>query len=512
MSTRKLQSGGLATALVIVYPASWVALVSGFIAHFFPNAGPPLWYVFIACLLGGLVSVWFGLIGRLERFGILSRLREYILMLFLVWTTSSLFGWEDAASLITPRVVNVWACIVFTVFWAIQLDFQVLIVEQAVYHSFVRGRQGEVLALFLRQNDGLQEPLRALVAATTSMAIVLSLILAPLFLVSALLDEGFSPLLLVLMAAHLFFAALTFTLLARWRQECDLNVEGLKAGRSADISRLGFVALFAVLALGGAILLARDTSLVPEAWVSRFLAWLASPPKNARPVTPDTAALATDISPPPDFSEILRQSRKGPSFDPSIIWTMLSRAVPVAALFALVFFVVRPLSLRGLRALFARYPPGQAFESLRRAIRALFSRRKRRRRRPKPEVDDLALESIRGFLSQLDQRRHSLPKRRQLGRMTEDFLSIVAWGMARGTPWRESTGPHEFCSALASNIPAQNAALKADILRAGLLFERAVYGQDLLDKRTWNEYHKCVERITSSHEKYQGLQQRDPGR
>lgn len=489
----------IAPLFIILLPASWVCLVSHFIAALAGPYAPAPWLIPAILPVSGLFSVYFGIIINFERFGVLARLRELVVLLILVWVGTSLFGWEDFSSLITFRAANVWPCIALFIFWFIQLDLQSLFIEHARYQKFTRIRRGQNLIQFLRENDGIQESARQRIKnIKKSVYLLIVLSIATVCLETLSGGEG-SPLFYAYLAIFLVSSTLLLGLITHWEVEYRLNFDGLKNNLRADLWHLGLIAALSLLALALAGIFSRNSSFFPESWLRKFFAWLNRPPHGSVKELSSQPLEPTPELPALPFKTPAGRERQLPQLDLSAIWTILRKLVPLSALLSLFYFVIRPLLQKGSYKLLSRYPPRKILSYLINSVRRLFSRGPwRRKKRIIKNMEDSALESVHKFLHDLRTSRHSLPKQRQLGRMTDSFLNFVKWGIKRGCPWRESVGPHEYGQKL---IPfAQD---KTDeILFIVKTFEIAVYSSELVSKRIQDEYIKSIARLVKDNEKY----------
>ncbi|MCL2478669.1 MAG: hypothetical protein FWF22_04150, partial [Treponema sp.] len=181
---------------------------------------------------------------------------------------------------------------------------------------------------------------------------------------------------------------------------------------------------------------------------------------------------------------------------PSPFWDYLKYAALAAIAVLFIWFMINPLLsrtrwFRGIKGL-----PKMTFQFLKEWIKSLAagvsyffkSLREGTGGRKIGQPSEAALrrleEDILGS--------YSPAKRRELRRSIGLFARLIYWGSeVMHVAWKPSHAPIEYCTLLAKT------ADKPEIIRAGNLFEKALYSLNPLSRAERNEFKDLVENITA---------------
>jgi hypothetical protein len=382
-----------------------------------------------------------------------------------------------------------------------------------------------------------------------------------LTLLCGFLKAPLSPFQRTLTMLILAAAALIFSFLNLFRQEQFFAGEGIAVPAAERSRRIGAGILFCAAAAVLSALAASDNNLLPISIITAFLAWLARLLRSRGPGEPAPFVMPEQNNAPGNQDmQDLRQFLGVEEAEPWPFWDYLPYIALAAAAAVFLWFMVKPLFglKRGSPFILrlGRVIRG-GLRTLRRGLRNFFASLRGggagiRIKVSQERLQNLTEDLLAGW---------SGARKRELRRSLSLFARLILWGEQRHhLAWKPSIGPGEYCALLAREArlsgpaedheggslpprpsPAVSASpplrgrdqedgaapapsretdssgppqrprnpsgeeaaggaetpRPAQILRCGEIFEEALYGPRLPDRKTQEEFRRLVEGITA---------------
>jgi hypothetical protein len=461
---------------------------------------------FLSGLLGGLAaSAYSALIKKSRASHAASDIRGGLIILILAYALSSLPGlgrlllWG-----FFPSLANILPALTGMVIWFSVLSIKRTFACRELFELHISRHEGDALkSLMLEDSALMSEADRGIKQLSRFYGFWIVLVV--------LLTLGCRGLGIILSLPFLMLLAALFTaafcilgFLGMLRREHAFAAEGISLGPADRAFSFPVAACFIIAAAGAGLLLSSDSSLLPPGliaaffrWLSRLLSSLFRPPEPGvlPPRIMDFMPAETPMLPP----ELLAAAEQQ---EPWPFWDYLKYGLLALAVFLFLWFMVYPLlnrprlSLGGLSFLeyFRRFLC-RWFLALGRGIAAFFAAfTAGSGKLKKPGLSGAALRGIAGSILN----GYSAAKRREMRRSAALFARLILWGSETfKVGWKPSLAPGEYCGILAAAAAVTDAAVGPGIVRAGELFEKALYAARPLSREEGREFRELVERITS---------------
>jgi spore maturation protein SpmA len=417
-------------------------------------------------------------------------------------------GLPGLALIFLPGLRNVSASLVTLYIWIFVIYLRDLFRVRELFESHTRRYRGEDLQRVMLEDSAIMSGGVERFHWTIGFYGFQLALVFLLALICGLLKAPLPLYLRILIILVLTGAAVIFSLLDQFRQEQFFAGEGISAPKAERRKRLGAGIAFCGGAGILAALCASNSNILPISIITAFFAWLAQLLARRRvpEIPPAMPELPRGFGPQPmDMAKLLgvEESEPWPFLDylPYIVLAVL--------IVAFLWFMIKPLFTLSpgsgkipLLLRVARLFTG-GFAGLRQSLRDFFASLGKRGSAVGIKISD---NDIRNMTEDL-LANWSRARKRELRQSLNLFARLILWGGQNyQTVWKPSVGPGEFCAILAAaertaagssaTTQAEQAALTADILRCGEIFEEALYGPRPPDKKARREFRELVEKIT----------------
>jgi hypothetical protein len=402
-----------------------------------------------------------------------------------------------------PALTNVVSALSTLYCWVSVLSLKSMFHTRRLFESYTSLYSGDKL-----QSVMLEDAPR-MSAALEEFKHTRRVYICGLFLVSILsltlniLNIPFDPAFFILFLLLMVNACLICTLLGLFIREHSFAGEGIAVSNSSRYKRLFGAALFSVSAAFCALFFARDNSLLPPSILLDFLTLILKLLSRLKLPELDTSAMERmqSLNPSNTVNSMFPNTGKmepWPFWEQ--LWTWLRYTFISAAMLGFVWFMVKPFFarlgivkktitlLKNLRNFFHKWFTGLIL-NLFNFITGLKSKNLsvKIRKDSTEELNRIAWNILEGI---------SPEKKRKLGASVSLFSRLILWGTETcGLTWKPSYAPGEYCILLAEYTITFNTA--DAIIRCGVLFEKALYAQELLSAEEQEEFKTIIERITA---------------
>jgi hypothetical protein len=473
-------------------PALFMATTLFFAHDISTDFSPPGFLFWIPILAGGILALALSGIFHAERAGSLAPWRALALTLLAVYALRLPFRLEPFPERLAPDAASLFALACVAVQWVWSLGIERLFLDR---ESFIQGLgelDGTALSVAMRE-DGLYlsettDGLRKIALSVTISAALLVILLLVGFLNHA---EPSLPT-LVFFVAFFLLVLLVYALFRIYNAELYFAGFGLRGAFSLTHRRIFFALLLLAACLTIAIIVSSDSAILPPTVFAYLLALLKRIPRPDIPVNMDELPPSE-----PDNSGDLLHALKEADFKPIIDLGWLVNVLKIVFLAALVvglvWFLFGPFFAREWGKFWKAGRFRRHLVSWLASLKDLFSWMLNSGKRDKTRPPVTRSRSI--FADSVKNRLRpgkSPEKKREIGRLTRQFLRIVDWGDARGLGWRPSAAPLEYARALALAVPQ----IERDVMRAANLFEKALYAAELLEPAEESAFILAVDAVT----------------
>jgi len=481
--------------------ASLLPLAVLLLQRLLPQVFFPLSFWFGFALFSAITaSIYWAVVKRSKADHGAANIRGGILMLILCYTLGSLFRFELPLTMrFFPSLFNIPTALISLFIWFPVLGIKHIFSGQELFESNIRLYEGEKLRQIMLEDSSLMSEADGdIKKLITYYRIFFLPPLVLIFLCGALNI----PIRLSLGVSLFFlftFGASIIGFLSFLRREYAYAAEGLTLPYRPRA--LVAAVLVVLAAAGGGVLVASNRSLLSPGLIAdlfrRLLAFLESlrrPIEEPPPLPPEPQVFQPPAAGlPPEFLEAMGET------EPSAFWDWVKYGALVFVAFLFLMFMIQPLLGRNrlfqaLRSLLANAP---AFLSswLKAMIQGLsvFISSLKEGRGGKYLRTSPSAATLRRLEEDLLE-GYSPAKRRDLARSIGLFARLIYWGSeVLKVSWKPSHAPAEYCRLLAAAANAH----AVTILRAGELFEKALYAPGPLSRKEREEFKDLVERITA---------------
>ena len=476
-----------------------------FLLLFLFNAVPVFLWFCSGLVSGTIASIYWAIVKRSKADHTAANIRGSILIVAMIYCMGSLMKLGlPLGERFFPSFENLASGLFSLIIWFNVLAVKRIFEEQELIDSHTRIYDGERLRQIMLEDSGLMSEadidMRKLIARYR----VLFLLPFVLFIVCGILGMPLS----VTFAAALVFLFLAgvsvIAFLGFLRREYAFAAEGLVFASRPKALFAGIIVILASAALG--LLLSSGRSLLPFGiiinLIRRFLAFLNglfSGKPVEMPSLPEEALIQQMPSGlPPEFAEMMGDA------GPSPFWDYMKYLAIAFVAFLFITFMVNPLLHRSGLFRGASALPKKAIAFLAAWLRAIalgfrgFFNSLREGVGGRRIIDSAVLRSIEEDVLE----GYSAAKKRDMRRSVGLFARLIYWGTeVLCIGWKRSHAPLEYCALLAAAVSgesANNNDLIHGIIRAGALFDKALYSAEPLTHPEQDEFKTLVEMVTDS--------------
>ncbi|MDR3247422.1 MAG: hypothetical protein LBT39_01435, partial [Treponema sp.] len=419
--------------------------------------------------------------------------------------------------LLFPGMRNFAAVLASLYLWIFVIYLRDLFRVRELFESHTRRFQGVDLQRVMLEDasimTGAAVQVRFMTRVYGIQLVVVSLfVLAGIFIKAPL--SLFQQVLTIVVLAG---AAVIFSLLNLFRQEQFFAGEGIAAPETDRRKRMGAGVAFCIIAALLAALIASDDNIFPISIITsiilRFFRYLAGLYTPIEVETDLSFSTATHDAPNP---QDMMQSLGLGEGEPWPFWDYLPYIVGAIVAVLFLWFMVKPLFGLSpdskevpLLLRIARMFKG-GFSGIRRALKDFFASLGKRSSAIRVNISDGDVRSMAADLLA----SWSRARKRDLRQSLNLFARLILWGGQRHQAvWKPSMAPGEYCAVLSTAVLTADAApdaapnakdapgdqadrTAANIRRCGEIFEEALYGPQVPDKKAQREFRELVEGIT----------------
>ena len=159
-------------------------------------------------------------------------------------------------------------------------------------------------------------------------------------------------------------------------------------------------------------------------------------------------------------------------------------AIICGALFAIgiLWYFISPFFKKAWRKYFRGVSFKAIFKRFFGQIKTMFKGLFTKKRRFKPVNTENSRRFSKDMEEFLKTVKKSKEKKAELDRLTKQFMKVIDWGSSQGVEYTKNLAPAEYTQVLNN----ENA------VKAGILFEKALYDKECLSKEEENEFIRCV--------------------
>ena len=443
-----------------------------------------------------IASIYWALVKKSKADHGSANIRGAILMIILAYFFGSLFRFNVPLGMkFFPSLFNIPSALAALVIWFPVLSIKRIFSGQELFESHIRLYDGERLRQIMLEDSSLMSEADGDVRKLMGYYGFLFIPSLILLIICGILGIPLSWPLIVLLVFLFAFGASVTGFLGFIRREYSYAAEGLVLpGRPRALAAAVIVVLGAA---GLGILFSSNRSLLPPGLIADLLRRLAAflnslfRPAEGPPVPPPPpqSSQAGPQGLPPELLELMGETTPSPFWD-----YVKYGALALAAIFFL-WFMIHPLLgrsriFRGMRSL-----PKKAASFLRTWLKAMLRGLaiffKSLRESGGKNLFSPTAEALHRLENNILE-GYSPAKRRELRRSISLFARLIYWGSeAMKVPWKPSHAPAEYCGLLAAVADKAQA-----IIRAGELFEKALYSPRPLSRKEREEFKGLIEAVT----------------
>jgi len=461
--------------------------------------GPlPLGYWFTFSLISAVsASVYWALVKRSKANHSPANVRGAIIIVIVSYLFGSLFHFERTfTARFMPSLYNIPSAIAALAVWFPVVVIKRIFSGQELFESHTQLYEGEKLRQMLLEDSSLMSEHDASMKKLSFRYAILFLPCIILLFVAGGLGLTFTAQHTLLLTAIFIMAACITGFLGFLRREYSFASEGLNlTSRPKNVVAVLIVVLSACT-IG--LLFSSDKSFLPPSIladllrrIADFFQGLAREPQDYAPPVMPRQQGPQGMGIPQELLDSLGEAQ------PSPFWDYVKYAAIAAAAILFIWFMINPLLnrsklFRGLKGL-----PKKTLVFLKEWFKTLikgavyFFRTLKEgsggRKMASPSA--AALRRLEDDILE----GYSPAKRRELRRSIGLFARLIYWGMeVIKVKWKPSHAPLEYCRMLAETSQTPS------VIRAGELFEKALYSLNPLSRNERDEFQKLVETITAS--------------
>ncbi|MCR4940390.1 MAG: DUF4129 domain-containing protein [Treponemataceae bacterium] len=323
---------------------------------------------------------------------------------------------------------------------------------------------------------------------------ILSVVTLLFFLVLFFTNTQISVLSLVFILLHTVLLLLTLILNSIYKNETYYAGLGLSAIFGIRNRLLLISFLFCILCALIALFISSDNALLKPSyfsWLLDFLRMLFGSKEREQAAPPPEQSFSQGMPASPIPPGIM-ETEANPILE--MIMNIIKWAFLAAIAGGLLFFFFGPFfsakwkdfwKKKKLLTYLRRF-----LDALKTAIKALFSIQIK-----KGEAYAQAAAVFKDKISSiLEASKKSKEKKKEIDRLTTQFLKLIEWGEERDIAYKKSLAPAEYTALISERYPALGEPCGA----AGALFEKALYAKELLSKEEEESFASSVSAVTKT--------------
>ncbi|GHV69674.1 hypothetical protein AGMMS49928_12940 [Spirochaetia bacterium] len=487
----------LAVYLPFLLLAALLSFGVSLLRSFFYFSLPAAALIIPVIFTGLAASFYFSLMKNSKSDHTAASVRGAVIIMILSYILASIFRQASSWALhFFPSPANIMAPLCALYIWVSVLSLKNLFDARELMESYTQNYRGEKLKALMLEDAPLLNTLTELSAKNRQIIIAEIIIIFVLAVIRVILEIPLSIVEFILLIMILLSAVFFFGILELFRQEHYYAGEGIAASPVDRGRRIIAMAIFSLTALGGALLLSREKSILPFSLITDFFAWLLSLLPRLAPSAPLEAPEMPDFAPMQQPPWMLEALQEAPG-KPWPIWEWLRYGFIALGALLFIRFMIKPLLNRSdsgsggllikLRRIIAEW-----FKNLRTAAADFFASLKNRDGQIKLKPDSDALRRLsEGLFAAYGQK-----KQRSIRGSLNLFARLIVWGNETwGLSWKPSDGPGEYCRRL-SEVVSKEEGVPEMVIRCGELFEQALYAEHPLTSGEQREFKGLVEKIT----------------
>lgn len=406
---------------------------------------------------------------------------------------------------VIPKLRDILALVASGVCWVWSASIDSLLASRSAVLASVEGKTGAGLYAGLREEGLLISSTNGDLERVRDFCVLLPAILVAALAAIALTGHAVSLPSLLAVAAIFVLAGFIRAILQVYRSELYWAGLGLSEAFTLTRKRLPLALAMLVLCACAMLAVSGERPPLPATAFLALLSWLKAffaPGANAAPI--ELPREQTDE--PNGFGELLAELSKQQDASPNLawFWTALGWLLLAAVAVGVVRFLFGPLIRREAFPFFRSGKTRARLRAFAENLRALarsfvgffsdlrFGLSWARARSKTDRASVLAKASTSSFTESLRELIHpglSKEKKKEIGKLTREFLRLVEWGAGHGVECGASTGPLEYAQSLAP-------LAGANVIGAGELFEKALYSRDLLDEAEETRFMRVIAETT----------------
>ena len=495
-------------ALLAVYiPISILAGILpslGFLASLFLGPVPVFLWFWLSLLSGVTASIYWAIVKKSKADHTAANVRGSILIVMVIYCLGSLIRFDrPLGERFLPSLENLVSALFAFFIWFTVLFAKRVFEGQELIASYTRIYDGERLRQVMLQDSGLMSEADHDTEILIARYRIFFLLPFVLFVACGFLGMSLSATFAAALAFLFLGGVSIIAFLGFLRREYAYAAEGLVFTSRPGALLAGMIVIFASAVLGlslssGKELLSFDIIINLIRRLLAFLDGLFSGNPVEMPTIPETAP-EPQMSPgiPREFFEMMGES------DPSPFWDYVKYLAIGLVVFLFISFMINPLLNRSNLFRGAGALPKKTLAFLTAWFRALalgfrfFLSSLREGAGGRKIQDTAVLRSIEESVLE----GYSAAKKRDIRRSAGLFARLIYWGQdVLRIAWKPSHAPLEYCSLLVAAINSENGNYRINdaVLRAGALFDKALYSAEPLTRPERDEFKALVETVTDS--------------
>lgn len=512
----KLLHKFIAFIIPFLFINCFISLLENLVAHFGVDLGFHWLFRITISLLVGISFLGISSILSIEKIGILGKLRAAIFSLILMYLITIPFNTNPFPNKLIP-LPNQWLIMIFVVIECLLISYyQSKYIEREYFLETTKNLDGNELYATMRETGNLSlEASNSL--QKTKIPNIIFLIIILLFHFILLLAK-------INVKTSCYVWTILFCIfwvfanqIIRFSND-EQYYAGLGIGKIFSFfnKRLLYVLLFLLMCFGFAFIFSTNKAILPASLLTALWAWLLSfkrtPKYKAPPQLPDNNS---DLTESIDISELLDQLDKTENKDFTWLFNLIKYIFIFSLIIGFLFFLFSVFFKKDFktfiqqRKLFILIKSFFSYikESIKSLCRNIISARKKRTQKISKSRSTNDFEnSIKTKIKQ----KKSVEKQEEIGRLSNYFLKLIAWGETFNIQWNITMAPVEYTDFLFSQLTnlsqTENvffdketlSLLQDEIKVSGKLFEQSLYAKELLTKDEEKTFTSSIEKILNT--------------
>jgi hypothetical protein len=474
--------------------------------QFFPAAHPVFIFLLAAVALGESVSA--NALMKQRIVGIAPRIREIVLFLLFSFLFLMIFTGDVFEGDLSPLKGEIlFPLVLILIEWIICFVIHRALKRRELFIQLTGGKSGKELVNAVRElfkeagdsKDGRKTVKRFIIIF---QAIVLVLLLAVF-----ISFDNVKPIWILLGALHSVLSFLAIISLNHAGHEEELLGSGLRMDKKLRRRRNGAAFFFLLLCFCIVFPLSSDNSVFSAQAIADFLVRV-NDMMNLRPLqVDDTQELVFSQTEADQQTDYSAQQVSGKIEGRGVLADVVKIIGMILLVLAGVFFIyflIKPLFSRGNteKKSFSDYVSRilagikRGWERVTASPRLLLKWIKRQRETIGSTTRTLIekVQESRDAVREVRRKRaeqRSEQKRVLSNTFVKEYLTLIRWAERNGRAFRKSMGPLRFLEHMAELFPEK----REELMKAGSLFEEAMYSGRALDKGTVEEFSDLVKSI-----------------